>query len=162
MSNYRRLYLPGHTYFFTVVAKWRQLLFAEERVRSALKQALTHVRKGMPFAVEGLVLLPDHLHTIWTLPEHDRNYSTRWRLVKTRVTQACGGVIWQPRYWEHAIRDQADLNKHLDYIHWNPVKHRLVANARDWPWSSFHRFVKAGIYPIDWCATGPAVEIELE
>jgi putative transposase len=160
MSNFRRLYLPGRMYFFTVVACRRQPVFADERVRSALKHALVHVRSGMPFKIEGFVLLPDHLHTIWTLPEYDSNYSTRWRLVKTRVTQACGAGIWQPRYWEHVIRDQHDFQKHLDYVHWNPVKHGLVANVRDWAWSSFHRLVEAGFYPWDWCGSGERIERE--
>ncbi|MTW00483.1 REP-associated tyrosine transposase [Pseudoduganella ginsengisoli] len=162
MSSYHRLYLPGHTYFFTVVASGRQPVFRQEMVRGALRSAFAHVRSGLAFSIPGFVLLPDHLHTIWTLPEGDSDYSTRWRLIKTRVTQACGARIWQPRYWEHAIRDDADLHKHLDYIHWNPVKHGIVASVRDWPWSSFHRYVKFGAYPADWCAGRGLDEINLE
>jgi len=162
MSNYRRLYLPGHTYFFTVVAHQRRPVFAGKRFQSALKSAIIHVRREMPFEIVGFVLLPDHLHTVWALPEGDSNYSTRWRLIKTRVTQECGRGIWQPRYWEHAIRGQCDLHRHLDYIHWNPVKHGLAISVRDWPWSSFHRFVEAGTYPADWCAADAVRGIEME
>lgn len=162
MSDYRRLYLPGYTYFFTVVAKRRRPVFADKYFQSALKNAITHTRDGMPFKIIGFVLLPDHLHTIWTLPEHGSKYSTRWRLIKTRVTQECGDGIWQPRYWEHVIRDDADLHRHLDYIHWNPVKHGLVTNVRDWSWSSFHRYANAGIYSLDWCAADEVKGLDIE
>ncbi len=123
-----------------------------------------------PVDVVAIVLLPDHLHALWTLPAADDRYSMRWNWIKrefTRAWLALGGVeqprqasrrrerrrgIWQRRFWEHTIRDGADLEAHFDYIHYNPVKHRLVRRPRDWPWSSFHRWVLAGHYDINWAA----------
>ena len=111
-----------------------------------------------------MVVLPDHLHTIWTLPEGDADFSTRWRLIKSafsrnltsderiswsRATKGERG-IWQRRYWEHTIRDEEDFTRHTDYVHINPVKHELVTRVKDWPYSSFHRMVKIGTYPTDW------------
>jgi putative transposase len=111
-----------------------------------------------------MVVLPDHLHTVWTLPEGDAEFATRWRLIKSsfsrslatgeRISRSRAGKgergIWQRRYWEHTIRDDNDFARHVDYIHINPVKHRLVARGRDWPHSSFHRMVRLGVYPEDW------------
>ena len=151
MPNYRRLYIPGGSYFFTVVTEQRRPVLCEPPLRAALKNAITSVRRKHPFRIAGMVLLPDHLHMIWTLPEGDSNYPLRLRLIKTHVTKA-HGALWQHRYWEHALRSEEDFRHHLDYLHWNPVKHGLVQRVRDWPWSSFHRYVAAGTYPIDWCA----------
>jgi putative transposase len=168
MARYRRAVVAGGSYFFTVVIELRQPILTDPPMRSALREAITLVRKDYPFVINGWVLLPDHLHTIWTLPEGDADYSTRWRLIKTRVTKSCGnlyarpqfstarrtkkrcGTLWQHRYWEHFLRDETDFTHHMDYLHMNPIKHGLVKQARDWPFSSFHRLVKLGLYPIDW------------
>jgi len=169
MSDYRRLNVPGGSYFFTVVIEQRRPILCTPPMRAALKSAIRSVRGKHPFHIAGMVLLPDHLHMIWTLPEGDSDYPLRIRLIKTHMTKACGalmpdhepnqrrqrkhcGVLWQHRYWEHALRSEDDFRFHLDYVHWNPVKHGLVQRVRDWPWSSFHRYVAADVYPIDWCA----------
>ncbi|WP_374402150.1 transposase [Niveibacterium sp.] len=168
MARYRRANVAGGSYFFTVVTERRQAILTDADVREALRAAIETVRARRPFRIDGWVLLPDHLHAIWTLPEGDADFSTRWRLIKSHVTRACGaayfradwltdrraekgcGTLWQHRYWEHLLRDEADLRHHLDYLHWNPVKHGLVNRVADWPWSSFHRHVALGNYPLDW------------
>jgi putative transposase len=168
MSNYRRLYIPGGTIFFTVVTHMRRPFLTDEMARSCLHEAIEKVQVRHPFQIRAIVLLPDHLHTLWTLPECDADYSARWKRLKEEFTrrflQAGGkeGIrspsrlrrkergIWQRRYWEHAIQDETDLERHFDYIHYNPVKHGLVKSPRDWPWSSFHRWVREGIYTDDW------------
>ena len=129
-----------------------------------LRTAFRETRRHHPFTIDAMVVLPDHLHTIWTLPEADASFAMRWRLIKTafsrslpigerisdsRVAKGERG-IWQRRYWEHTIRDENDFARHVDYIHINPVKHGLVLRVRDWPHSSFHRMVRLGIYPEDW------------
>jgi putative transposase len=106
------------------------------------------------------VLLPDHLHCLWTLPDGDADFSRRWSVIKRLTTQACGSPIWQPRFWEHAIRDERDLHRHLDYVHGNPVKHGLVQRAADWPYSSFHRYLRNGAYPEDWYDAGPDMDLD--
>jgi putative transposase len=159
MSRYRRANIPGGTYFFTVVSERRQRILTGPDIRAALRTAVQRVRQRLPFVIDGWVLLPDHLHTVWTLPPDDADFSTRWRLIKSHVTYVCGatylkpgfltarrakkqcGTIWQHRYMEHCVRDDADYEKHMDYLHWNPVKHELVKRVADWPWSSFHRHV---------------------
>lgn len=169
MSGYRRANVPGGSYFFTVVTERRQRILTEIAVRQALREAIETVRVKRPFRIDGWVLLPDHLHTIWTLPEGDADFATRWRLIKSSVTRCCGatfvqphylnarrkakgcGTLWQHRYWEHLLRDERDFRQHLDYLHFNPVKHGLVEAVGDWPWSSFHRWVRQGAYPPDWC-----------
>jgi len=122
----------------------------------------------MPFNIEAWVLLPDHLHTIWTLPENDDNFASHWAIIKRSVSRHCGSIegnerpmsdsrsrrgeegIWQRRFWDHLIRDEQDLQRHLDYLHWNPVKHGYVKRVMDWPYSTFHRFVAQGLYAPDW------------
>jgi putative transposase len=170
MSDYRRYFVPGGTYFFTLVTEHRARLFEQEPARRLLGSALRQCFGRFPLQVVAMVLLPDHLHTLWTLPAGDDAYAMRWRWIKREFTRAwlsIGGVeqdrqtsrlrerrrgVWQRRYWEHTIRDEADLESHFDYIHYNPVKHALVRRPRDWPWSSFHRWVQAGHYSIDWAA----------
>ncbi len=129
-----------------------------------LRRTVAEVRRDLPFTVKAGVILPDHLHTIWTLPEEDAGCPERWRLIKARFSRRCGlepaeataqtarggRGIWQNRYWEHRIRDDEDMARHLDYIHWNPVRHGLVRRPGDWPWSSYGRFVEAGYYAGDW------------
>jgi putative transposase len=130
--------------------------------------AFRAVRSRYPFNVDAVVVLPDYLHCIWSLPKGDADFAKRWRLIKTWFTKRHDSVsgnatlggsgkqqqgrlpVWQNRYWEHALRDEADMARHIDYIHFNPVKHGLVPTVREWPYSSFHRYVKAGLYPPDW------------
>ncbi len=163
MARYRRNFVPGGSYFFTVNLAERRLRLLTERV-GALRAAFRYARSAHPFAIEAIVVLPDHLHAIWTLPEHDTDYSTRWRLIKAAfsrslprgerisASRAAKGErgVWQRRYWEHTLRDERDFTRHMDYIHFNPVKHGFVRRVADWPYSSFHRMVRLGVYPEDW------------
>lgn len=166
MPNYRRYRLEGGTYFFTVVAERRRPILVD--ARDLLGQAFRQCRQENPFEVEAIVLLPDHLHCIWTLPEKDSNYSKRWALIKKAFSQQwleAGGVeqpisearsrkgyssVWQPRFWEHTIRNETDLQRHMDYIHYNPVKHGQSKCPHGWQWSSFHRWVRQGRYEPEW------------
>jgi putative transposase len=172
MSNYRRANIKGASYFFTVVTERRQAILTNDDVRNALRNAILKVRESHPFNIDAWVLLPDHLHCIWTLPEGDADFSTRWRLIKREVTFSIGekyfqenlqterkklkqqGTIWQNRFWEHLIKDENDFSTHMDYLHFNPVKHGLVEKVNQWPWSTFHRLVEQGVYPIDWGGSG--------
>ena len=172
MSDYRRYFVPGGTYFFTLVTERRAPLFASAAARRLLGSVMRRCLLRYPVRLIAIVLLPDHLHTLWTLPEGDDGYSLRWRWIKREFTRdrlALGGAeqvrsgartaerrrgVWQRRFWEHTIRDETDLEAHFDYIHYNPVKHALVPRPRDWPWSTFHRWVRDGHYSIDWAA-GP-------
>ena len=129
-----------------------------------LREAFRYTRARHPFQIEAIVVLPEHLHTIWTLPPDDLDYATRWRLIKTtfsrglpkgeRISQSRSNKgergIWQRRYWEHTLKDELDFERHADYIHFNPVKHGYVKSVEEWPYSSFHRFVEQGDYPEDW------------
>ena len=166
MTDYRRSRITGGTYFFTVVTQDRRPILTTETVRAALRQAIQQARTTLPFQIDAWVLLPDHLHCIWTLPEGDANYSARWAIIKRRVSGRCAEIVdapqsdsgrmrnerafWQRRFWEHQIRDDADMARHVDYIHWNPVKHGLAKVVKDWPYSSFHKYVSHGTYPSDW------------
>lgn len=182
MPEYRRAAIEGGTYFFTVVTHNRQPLLTEVWVRKALREGIQEVRQSLPFIIEGWVLLPDHLHAIWTLPDGDPNYQARWAIIKRTVTRRFTdllanvredlvrkthptfsgnkistsrqkrqeGGFWQRRFWEHLIRDDDDLQRHMDYLHWNPVKHGYVKTPLEWPYSTFHRLVAQGIYPSDW------------
>jgi putative transposase len=172
MPNYHRTLLPGGTFFFTVVTYHRQPILTCEQSRAILHSAWENVRFRMPFVTDAICLLPDHIHCIWTLPDGDSNYSLRWGEIKKLFTKAYRqyigpgekqnssrvqrgeAAIWQRRFWEHAICNLEDLHRHLDYIHYNPVKHGLVKNVADWRWSSFQRYVRMGNYPSDWGATG--------
>jgi putative transposase len=163
MTDYRRNFLAGGRFFFTVNLAERRLRLLTKHI-DKLRDAFRETRRHPPFTIDAIVVLPDHLHTVWALPEGDANFATRWRLIKSafsrrlatgeRVSESRAAKgergIWQRCYWEHTIRDDNDLARHVDYIHINPVKHRLVARARDWPYSSFHRTVKLGAYPEDW------------
>lgn len=167
MSNYRRANIRGGTYFFTVNTLRRMPILTQAPVRAALRDAISHTRASHPFAIDAWVLLPDHLHCIWTLPQGDADFSVRWSMIKRLVSQRCGAQygaadlstsrtgrkeagIWQRRFWEHQIRDDNDFARHVDYIHWNPVKHGLVARAIEWPYSTFHRYLADGAYAADW------------
>lgn len=168
MSNYRRAKLCGASYFFTLIAYRRRPVLCDDIVRQALRNAVEATRKEHPFSIDAWVLLPDHLHCIWTLPPDDADFPLRWSKIKRRTSKACReayrddrlstpsrrkhreSTLWQRRYWEHLIRDEDDFVRHMDYIHYNPVKHRLVARVGDWPHSTFHRLVANGMYPESW------------
>ena len=164
VPSYRRNWLPGGTYFFTVVTADRKPVLCRDEIRRALRRAIAETREALPFDIVAWVLLPDHLHCIWALPIADDNYPRRWNLIKGRTTKLVGRQgathasgrdnhdirLWQRRYWEHTVRDEGDLQRHLDYVHWNPVRHGLVREAADWPYSTFHRYCRDGLYPRHW------------
>ncbi|MBS0567562.1 MAG: transposase [Proteobacteria bacterium] len=164
MPNYRRAWQPGGTWFFTVNLLRRHGNDLLVRHIDLLRRAIAKVRVRHPFTIHGWVVLPDHLHCVISLPAGDSDFATRWRLIKlefskgiarteprsaTRIRRGERG-IWQRRYWEHLIRDEADFAAHVDYVHINPVKHGHVTRVADWPFSTFHRLVAAGVYPLDW------------
>ncbi|MET0029441.1 MAG: transposase [Candidatus Thiodiazotropha sp.] len=170
MVNYRRNRIPGGSYFFTLTLQNRKATTLVEHI-DLLRNAFRHAQRQRPFTLDAIVVLPEHLHTIWTMPKEDYDFSSRWHLIKshfTRVLRALEGQlepdsrgeyrIWQKRFWEHTIRNGEDYIRHRDYIHFNPVKHSHVTRVRDWPWSSFHRYVRQGHYPIDWCGEGCDLE----
>ena len=151
--RYRRHYHAGGLYFFTLVSAQRQAILTHPEIRQTLRQAIRAVRQKYPFEIMAWVLLPDHLHTIWQLPENDVNYSERWRQIKRFTQYHCRDQfpnIWQKRFWEHTIRDDVDFVRHLDYLHFNPVKHGYVDQVVNWEYSTFHRYVREGVYPADW------------
>jgi len=168
MPDYRRSRVPGGCYFFTVTLLERSGNDLLLRHIDRLREAVRKVRRHRPFIIDGWVVLPDHLHCIRTLPEGDADYAARWRLIKTRFVRSLPFTesrspartrrgergIWQRRYWEHLIRDERDFIRHMDYLHFNPVKHGYVNAVRDWPYSTFARLVEAGIYPADWDGGG--------
>ena len=150
MSNYRRHYIPGGSWFFTVNLKNRDSDLLVRHI-DHFRQATALIKQWKPFHIESWVILPEHMHCIWTLPENDSDYSGRWRDIKKTFTRTLQLTdVWQPRYWEHTLRDELDFQRHRDYININPVKHGWVKRVRDWPFSTFHRDVKNGVYPIDW------------
>ncbi len=177
MAKYRRLYIPGGTYFFTVVTFDRRPFLTSDLARKCLRAAWIEVRRKYPFELDALCLLPDHLHCLWTLPD-DVDYSIRWSAIKggfTRRYLAAGGTqgvrspsrwkkgeaaVWQRRFWEHTIRNDKDLRRHYDYIHYNPVKHGLVQRPYDWPWSTFRRYVRMGWYDREWGREEPATVVD--
>ncbi len=164
--QYRRVYVPGGSYFFTLITQKRRKILVGEATIDVLREAFRRVMKKRPFYIDAAVILPDHLHGIWMLPPEDQDFSTRWRLIKTWFTKHCNTAlrensdhtrkrkgeqaIWQHRYWEHLLRDDHDYARHVEYIHYNPVKHLYVSKPFDWPYSSFRRYVKQGIYKKDW------------
>ncbi|MBZ0254958.1 transposase [bacterium] len=168
MSNYRRLYAPNSMFFFTLVTYKRRKIFTSNLSNDLLKDCIKKVKNNWPFEIIAFVLLPDHLHAIWKMPENDEDYSMRWRLIKSNFTRnyykqskgklnvnSCRNLkgercIWQRRFWEHRIRDEDDFTSHIDYIHYNPVKHGYVDAPRNWKYSSFKHFVKREWYPENW------------
>ena len=168
MARYRRDKTPGTTWFFTVVTYQRRHLLCDKVVRTALREAIRKVKVRHPFVIDAWVLLPNHMHCIWTLPEGDSNYSLRWKLIKSHVTRECRkyihhsndassakirrreSAIWQRRFWEHRIRNEKDYSHHMDYLHYNPVKHGLCKSPSEWPHSTLHRLMAEGIYPGNW------------
>ena len=150
MVRYRRAYVPGATYFFTVTLHHRRCDWLTTHVE-LLRTAMRDVRQDRPFSIDAVVVLPDHLHTLWTLPSGDADYSGRWRAIKACFSRGLAEKrlpvlrnrrgecdVWQRRFWEHVIRNDDDLARHIDYIHFNPVKHGFVADPFAWPWSSIH------------------------
>ncbi len=167
MPSYRRNY-HGEYFFFTVVTASRRPLFGHDANRALLSKALRRTLAERPCEATAIVLLPDHFHMIWRMPEDDTDYSTRISIIKQRVTRSylqAGETeapvpagkrrkryrgVWQPKFWEHTIRSARDFHMHIDYIHLNPVKHGLVERPCDWTWSSFHRYVRRGWYEPNW------------
>jgi putative transposase len=164
--NYRRVFIPGASYFFTLTLQNRQSDLLICKIKE-LRVAFQRVMKTYPFTIDGIVVLPEHIHMTITLPPGDTNYSQRISFIKSTFSrqieptefvnssrQAKGERgIWQCRFWEHLIRDLQDYEKHLDYIHYNPVKHGHVKSPSEWPHSSIHRYIKAGILPANWAST---------
>ena len=164
MPDYRRLWYPGGTYFFTVNLLKRRDNDLLTRHIDVLRDVVSSVRFRHPFTIHGWVVLPEHLHCVIELPLGDADFATRWRLIKMEFSKALPKTerltsvrrrrgergIWQRRFWEHLIKDDADYRAHMDYVHYNPVKHGWVKRVRDWPYSTFHRLVKQGVYPLDW------------
>jgi putative transposase len=162
MALYRRNFVPGGTYFFTVTLADRRSSMLVDQVK-ALRSAFRVARTERPFSIDAIVILPDHLHVVMSLPPDDADFSGRWRRIKghfsteliaagAALKRASNGdlLLWQRRFWEHTIRDDGDFARHVDYIHFNPVKHGLVSRVRDWPHSSFHAYVRQGQLPEDW------------
>jgi putative transposase len=162
MVGYRRNRLEGGTFFFTVTLADRRSTVLIDQI-GALRTAFRDTRKERPFDIDAVVILPDHLHVMWTLPDGDADFAGRWRRIKghfstnllvadIKIKRYANGelALWQRRYWEHTIRDDGDFARHVDYVHFNPVKHGLVKRPCDWPHSSFHVYVRRGILPEDW------------
>ncbi|QQD19424.1 transposase [Spongiibacter nanhainus] len=163
MPNYRRSRVPGACYFFTVTLADRDQTLLIDHI-DLLRASVRRVKSRRPFIINAWVTLPDHLHCIWTLPEGDDDFPNRWKAIKGSFSKQLPNIetrsttqhrrrergIWQRRYWEHQIRNDEDYWRHMDYVHWNPVKHGWVNRATEWPYSSFHRAVKEGIYPPNW------------
>jgi len=170
MSEYRRLYQPGGSYFFTIVTHQRAKILSLPDNLTRIKSAFDKVRGKYPFTMEAFVILPDHVHCIWLMPSGDSNFSLRWRLIKSYfsggfnppVNKRDEKEIWQRRFWEHLLRDEDDWRRHMDYIHYNPVKPGYVANPGDWPHSSFRQAVQDGLYASDWGTEAPSAVLGLD
>ena len=170
MPDYRRSYIPGGTYFFTLVTYQRRNILSSPLSIEWLDIAISKVMAYHPFSIDAYCILPNHIHYVWTLHEKDCDYSTRIGLLKRYFTKLYSEnfnakedlpesrikrgelTIWQRRFWEHTILDVDDLSRHIDYIHYNPVKHGLIESARDWPYSSFLSYVENGVYDVEWGA----------
>jgi len=163
MSNYLRYRIAGGCYFFTVNLLNRNNTLLLDHI-DLLRESVRLCKQKRPFHIDAWVVLPEHMHAIWTLPEGDDDFSNRWKIIKTHFSKGLSATekrsktrlkrgergIWQRRFWEHTIRDDNDYAHHMDYVHFNPVKHEWVNNVIDWPYSSFHRYYKNGLYPADW------------
>lgn len=172
MSRYRRDHTPGGTFFFTLNLQDRHSSLLTERI-TAFQSSYRRVKAELPFITLAICVLPDHLHAVWRLPEHDADFSTRWQKIKAGFSQSIlnPGVrsksqvrkgekgLWQRRFWEHRIRDAEDLQRHVDYVHYNPVKHGLVQHAASWQHSSFHDFVRRGLLPLSWAGNRQCIEV---
>jgi putative transposase len=164
MVLYRRNYVSGGSFFFTLTLRDRRSDLLVRHV-DLLRTVVANVKAARPFAIDAMVVMPEHLHAIWTLPADDGDYSGRWRAIKSGFVRALKNNdiniysnargeadVWQTRFWEHTIRDERDLNKHVDYIHYNPVKHGYTKRPSDWPHSSIHRYIEQGLLTADWGA----------
>ena len=175
MPQYLRAFVPEGTFFFTVTLLERRRELLTDNIDN-LREVFKAARQRRPFTVEAIVILPDHLHCIWTLPSGDADFSTRWHDIKARfaaqiprgervsarLLQKGERGIWQRRFWEHAIRDEGNYERHVDYIHYNPGKHGHVTRVADWLYSSFQRYVRSGIYNLEWAADDNVRRIEME
>ena len=175
MPRYLRAFVPGGTFFFTVTLLERSRKLLTEYIDN-LRESFAKALQRRPFTVEAIVILPDHLHCIWTLPAGDADFSTRWHDIKARFSarvprgeilsarrlQKGERGIWQRRFWEHVIRDEDDYERHVNYIHYNPVKHGHVTRVAAWPYSSFHRYVERGVYTPEWAADDNVRGLEME
>ena len=163
MTNYRRNLIQGGSYFFTLTLLDRKNQLLIDQI-DLLRKSFRQVKKGHPFDIDTIVVLPEHLHCVWTLSTGDSDFSIRWKKIKagfsrgipkteerskSRINKGERG-IWQRRYWEHTLRNEKDFIRHVEYIHYNPVKHGYVSQVKEWPYSSFHRFVNGGKYPLNW------------
>ena len=165
--KYQRAFAPGATFFFTLVTYQRRPIFSSPEAVELLRFAIRKTMDNNPFLIVASVILPDHMHFIWTLPPGDSDYSTRWRLIKSNYTRIWwhksieaqlslsrekkgGREVWQRRFWEHLLRNETDLSRHIEYIHFNPVKQGLVKSPYEWEYSSFKKYGKNGIYSSDW------------
>jgi putative transposase len=163
MANYRRNFVAGGSFFFTVNLADRRSRLLTDKI-DLLRGAIKDTRARLPFILDAIVVLPDHLHAIWTLRDEDDDYAIRWRTIKSAFSRGIEPTerrstsrmakgergIWQRRYWEHTLKDERDFERHCDYIHFNPVKHGYVGAAKEWAFSSFHQFVERGVYPVGW------------
>ena len=172
--RYRRAVQKGGTFFFTIVTYHRRPLFTTPANVDLLRQSFRHVRSSHPFILEAAVILPDHLHCVLILPTEDLDFSTRVRLIKKDFSRHFAEkfertvipsrkkksevMVWQRRFWEHLIRDDTDLRRHVEYIHYNPLKHGLTSSPREWPYSSFYQYVRRGFYSADW-GGNPTIDI---
>ena len=173
--HYRRDRGANH-YFFTLVTERRQPLLTLSDNIARLRAAFQREKTAYPFAMDAVVIMPDHLHCLWQLPDSDTDYSGRWARIKRYFSVGCAGAtlatsasrsnkrerpIWQRRFWEHHIRDEEDWRRHMDYIHYNPVKHGHAANPWAWPYSSLRQCAARGWYPENWCVdTAEMIDIE--
>lgn len=168
MPDYRRTWMPGGTYFFTVNLLERRGNDLLVRRVDVLREAVRATKRDHPFRIHGWVVLPDHMHCIFELPPGDADFALRWQVIKRRFSLALPRMeyrsdirlrrrergIWQRRYWEHLLRNEDDYRRHMDYLHYNPVKHGWVRRVSEWPHSTFHRCVREGVYPEDWASPG--------
>jgi putative transposase len=168
MPNYRRAHVPGGTFFFTLKTERNAPIFHDSSAVELLGSILRVANERWPVVTNAMVLLPDHLHALWSMPSGDDRYSLRWAWIKKEFTKQFltnGGAeqpisdskrrhrrrgVWQRKFWEHTIQDEDDFHAHFDYIHWNPVKHGYVRCPADWPHSTFQRWVAAGVYQPHW------------
>ncbi len=177
--RYRRQQGKGTTYFFTVVTYQRRKILCKKDNIALIHEAFNYVKERQPFEIDAFVIMPDHIHCVWSLPDGDADFSMRWRMIKSYFTKRCEikyksmrsasrldkgeQAVWQRRFWEHQIRDDEDFARHVDYIHYNPVKHGEVEVPKLWAHSSFHRYVEEGIYDSNWGAGSEAgIETDLD
>ena len=196
--EYRRAWRPGGWYFFTLVTYKRLPILTVPENVSRLRMSFHHVMQKRPFEIDGIVVLPDHVHCIWRLPEEDADFATRWRLIKHFFSRSCfvgkmgkaspalvewadhahqttadekqsnsrkgkrERAVWQRRYWEHLIRNEEDWRRHMDYIHYNPVRHGLASVPAEWPYSSFKQCVEKGWYSVEWGSSEPKTIAEMD